>query len=188
MRLLAGMLVLMLVAGPLGCRQRKDDPGVRDTAALGDEMVGNRATNVEQTTPMGATDQLADDSSGCVIHIPDGWLAYRVNTDPDSIVRLVRETPPRLLIEIWRGTERVPDGGEGFFDRGPYLNNGQTTTPVAVWTIEKVGHEEFWRVGVLLQRGGTSLVVEGQIPEVDFEAGKRAFDALVRDIELENGI
>jgi len=186
MRCVVGwLMVLVLVAAP-GCRQRKGDPSTLQTAAVEDER-GPSAVNVEHTTPMAATHLGTDESSGSKIHVPDGWLLYRVNTDPDSIVRLVRDTPPRLLIEIWRGTERVPDGGEGFFDRGPYLNNGETTTPVAVWTNDKAGYEEFWRVGVLLQRGGTSLVVEGQIPEEDFEAGKRAFDALVRAIELENG-
>lgn len=119
---------------------------------------------------------VVDSVSGCRVEVPEGWRAWQVDTDPDLVVRLVRNTAPPMRVEVHRGTSRVPDGGEVFFDRGPYLE-GMPGRTVAVWSYHEADGSRL--MGVLLQDGGHSVVVEGWIPDVEFEAAKRAFDAIV---------
>jgi hypothetical protein len=116
---------------------------------------------------------------GIEVPIPDGWAAYRLDADPAMIVRLERAAPPAMRIEVHRGSDRVPDGGEQFFDRGRYLGNGRADEVVGVWADRDDERQDRWCFGVLLQSDGRSVVIEGWIPEEDFEAAKRAFDGVV---------
>ncbi|MDP7114923.1 MAG: hypothetical protein QGH45_23315 [Myxococcota bacterium] len=145
-------------------------------------------------TPVASITRLPTDgpvSDGVVeVPIPGGWAAYRLDADPTMVVRLERATPPAMRIEVHRGSDRVPDGSEQFFDRGRYLGNGRADEVVGIWADRDDERRDVWRFGVLLQSSGRSVVIEGWIPEEDFEAAKRAFDAVVEgtrfiDVEAE---
>ncbi len=137
----------------------------------------------QRITPVASITRLPVDGpvrdGGIEVPVPDGWAAYRLDADPEMVVRLERATPPAMRIEVHRGSDRAPAGDEQFFDRGRYLGNGRTEEVVGVWADRDPNRDDVWRFGVLLQQGSRSAVVEGWIPEEDFEAAKRAFDAVV---------
>jgi len=137
------------------------------------------------TLPEG--EPVVDAESGVQVPVPEGWAAYRTQDDPTLVVRLERAAPPAMRIDVHRGSERAPDGSERFFDRGPYLGNGRSDDVVGVWADRDPERPGTWRFGVLLQDNGHSAVIEGWLPDEDFEAAKRSFDALVEATRFTQG-
>lgn len=168
--LIPGLLGLLALAGCPHGRAPAADP------ALDAAPTRSMAQLAEAITELPPGQPVVDPTSGCRVEVPEGWRAWQVDTDPDLVVRLVRSAPPPLRVEVHRGTSRVPDGSEVFFDRGPYLED-QPDRIVAVWSYHEADGSRL--MGILLQDGGRSVVLEGWIPDDEFEAAKRAFDAIV---------
>jgi len=124
---------------------------------------------------------------GCTVAVPQGWIAYRVDSDPTSIVRLEHTEPPVMRVEVFLGDERVPGPGEGFLDRGPYLP-GDVEQQVTVWTVDDSGEPDIRRFGVMLPGEGVPVVVEGWLPYEDFEPAKRALDVVIQGIVFSDGL
>jgi len=134
---------------------------------------------VEAATRLTGQGPVFDPESGCQVDVPEGWTRWRVDALPSLVVRLEREGTHPLRIEVHRGRERLPDGGEGFFDRGRYLEGAWEDQVVAVWSDADPERPGTRHVGVLLSDRGRDVVVEGWLPGEEFEAAKRAFDAVV---------
>jgi hypothetical protein len=164
------LLGLLVLTGCPRSREPSVDPSV------GTAPLRSTVQLAEAITELPSGHPVVDSSTGCRVEVPEGWRAWRVDTDPDLVVRLVRNAPPPLRVEVHRGTSRVPSGAEVFFDRGPYLED-QPGRTVAVWSYHEADGSRL--MGVLLQDGSRSVVVEGWIPDDEFEAAKRAFDAIV---------
>ena len=128
-----------------------------------------------------------DPDCGCTVAVPQGWIAYRVESDPTSIVRLEHNQPPVMRVEVFHGDERVPGPGEGFLDMGPYLP-GDDGQQVTVWTVDEGGEPQIRRLGVMLPGEGVPVVVEGWLPYEDFEPAKRALDVVIKGIVFSNGV
>ena len=170
--------VLLLV----GCPREHAAPVVQTPAAAASP--GRSAAQLaEAVVELPPGQAVTDPECGCSVVVPEGWRAWRVDTDPELVVRLVRNASPPLRVEVRRGTSRVPDGSEVFFDRGPYLE-GQPDRTVTVWSHHESDGSRL--MGVLIQQGSRAVVVEGWIPDDEFEAAKRAFDAVVASTEFTN--
>ncbi len=143
------------------------------------------AVDVERVTPLGDADPVIDDRCSCAVDVPPGWAAFRVDGQRGDGIRLVRDAPPPMTVDVWFGADHVPEDAAAFFDRGPYLGESGRLDTVAVWTLTDMDRPGGRRFGALLQRGRQSVVVDGWIPEEEFEAGKRAFDAIVAGISLD---
>lgn len=175
--LLAWLAILALVAGcPPGKTVREGGSG---RPPIRPSIDPARIPSVASTIPLPQGQPVLDPETGVQVPVPDGWAAYTLEDDPTLIVRLERAVPPAMRIEVHRGSDRVPNGNERFFDRGPYLGNGRSDDVVGVWADRDPARPGTWLFGVLIQRNGRSAVVEGWLPDEDFEAAKRSFDALV---------
>ena len=148
-------------------------------AMAGNPPVQSKIEYVESATRLATGAPVIDPESGCHVNVPEGWIPWQVHSQPSMVVRLERPGPRPLRVEVYRGRERVPEGGEGFFDRGPYLDGVWQGQVVAVWSSADPDHPGVRRMGVLLADGGREIVVEGLLPDEEFEAAKRAFDAVV---------
>lgn len=164
-------VILLLVPG---CPRTRNGSG--ESAVPGATPFRSAAQMAEAITELPAGQAVVDHECGCRVDVPAGWRAWRVDTDPDLVVRLVRNASPPLRVEVHRGTARVPDGGEVFRDRGPYLE-GEPDRTVTVWSYHEADGSRL--MGVLIQEDSGALVVEGWLPDDEFEAAKRAFDTIV---------
>jgi len=144
------------------------------------------ATHTETVTRLPDGEPVHDPSCRCTVEVPSGWIAYRVESDPSSVVRLEHVDPPVMTVEVFHGDERVPAEDEGFLDRGPYLPGGDERV-VTVWTVDEPGEPDVRRFGVMLPTDPLPVVVEGWLPQQDFEPAKRAFDAVIQGITFDGG-
>ena len=180
------VLLLLAIAG--GCPSGK---GTRDGGAgpppVRPPIDPGRISSVETRVPLPAGEPVVDDQSGVRVPVPEGWAAYQLDSVPSLVVRLERAAPPAMRIDVHRGSDRAPDGSERFFDRGPYLGNGRSEDVIGVWAERDPQRPGTWRFGVLLQDNGRSAVIEGWLPDEDFEAAKRSFDALVEATHFVEG-
>lgn len=176
MRRAGSVLVVLLPVLSVACPRSRQVPAVT-VASIGETAVAYEAVEAVSRLPDDPT--LFDADCGCRVDVPPGWERWQVHTDESMIVRLQRSSPVPFRIEITRGTGRVPEGGEQFFDRGHYLAGDREGETVAVWSRAEPDQPGVRYMGVLLEKGDRDVVVEGWIPEEEFEASKRAFDAVV---------
>ena len=170
--------VVLLATVLFGCH--RNGPPSAQTSMTGTQLVPSTVEYVESATRLAAGEPVFDPESGCQVDVPDGWIPWKVGADPSMVVRLERPGPYPLRVEVYRGRERVPEGGEGFFDRGPYLAGAWEDQVVAVWSRTDPELPGVRQMGVLLSEGVREVVVEGWLPDEEFEAAKRAFDAVVQ--------
>jgi len=181
-------ILLCLLALPgIGCPRVTVDPGATMPTAATSASPEASYVAVETISRVPAGEDVLDEACGCRVPVPDGWSAWRVLSDPTSVVRMELPGPPDLRVEVHRGGDRVPERGEGFFDRGRYLNGTRSDEVVAVWSSRSDAVPGTRHMGVLLQDGDRQVVIEGWIPEDLFESSKRAFDALVAGTTFTGG-
>ncbi len=184
MRSLLPILVVGLLVAAPECAHRRG--GGEDVAPAATPAPVATYTHTETVTRLPDEQPVHDPGCRCTVPVPQGWIAYRVESDPTSVVRLERREPPVMTVEVFRGDERVPEGDGAFLDRGPYLPTGDDRE-VTVWTVDEPGEPPVRRFGVMVPTAGEPLVIEGWLPHEDFEPAKRALDAVIVGITFDDG-
>jgi len=176
-------MAVLGVVGLLGCPRASLNPEAAAIARTTSVPVSLEF--VESAIRLPAGTPVLDPGGGVRVDVPEGWVPWRVESIPSMLVRLERPGLPPLRVEVHRGRDRLPEGGEGFFDRGYYVGGVWEDQVVAVWSDVDPDRPGARHMGVLLSDGGDEVVIESWLPDEEFEAAKRAFDAVVQGTTFE---